>query len=287
MTSKLLVAAVSCLVMAAAPPARAADLAPFKDALFGYGATTASLDGGRILDVPYDEARDIDERDEIPERRAHRRYVDLSAVHGDREELVRTGGGTIRLRAVGTGGGVVRVLFVHGKNGNADLGMNDWTFGGNFNRLKNLVVRAGGVYATVDAGALDDASANRVGAAVSALAAGGGKVIVACGSMGGAVCWRLAADDPVARDLGGLVLLGSATSAGDLARAPADLPILVAHGSRDRVYDLAAQRSAFEAARRAGPARPLRMVIFDGGGHGTPIRMIDWRDTLNWMLAAL
>ena len=30
---------------------------------------------------------------------------------------------------------------------------------------------------------------------------------------------------------------------------------------------------------------PARFVRFETGTHGTPIRMIDWRDTLNWMLS--
>jgi len=26
-------------------------------------------------------------------------------------------------------------------------------------------------------------------------------------------------------------------------------------------------------------------VLFQTGGHGTPVRMTDWRETLNWILA--
>jgi len=29
-----------------------------------------------------------------------------------------------------------------------------------------------------------------------------------------------------------------------------------------------------------------RFVRFETGTHGTPIRMTDWRETLNWMLSA-
>ena len=153
--------AVALTVAASLPTlVAAAEFAPHKDALFAYGEMTAALDGGRYLDVPYSEARDIDARDEIPERRAHRRYVDLGPVRNDREIVVETSAGTIRTRQVGTERHpTIVVLFVHGKGGNADLGMNDWSFGGNFNRLKNLVVKAGGLYVTVDASALDEVAA--------------------------------------------------------------------------------------------------------------------------------
>ena len=32
------------------------------------------------------------------------------------------------------------------------------------------------------------------------------------------------------------------------------------------------------------PDYPLKLVVFDGGAHGTPMRMTDWRAVLNWML---
>ena len=32
-------------------------------------------------------------------------------------------------------------------------------------------------------------------------------------------------------------------------------------------------------------AYPATLSAGDGGTHGTPIRMTDWRDTLNWMLS--
>ena len=33
------------------------------------------------------------------------------------------------------------------------------------------------------------------------------------------------------------------------------------------------------------PGYPARFVRFETGTHGTPIRMTDWRETLNWMLS--
>ena len=27
---------------------------------------------------------------------------------------------------------------------------------------------------------------------------------------------------------------------------------------------------------------PTRFMLFNTGSHGTPLRMLDWRDTLNW-----
>jgi hypothetical protein len=33
-----------------------------------------------------------------------------------------------------------------------------------------------------------------------------------------------------------------------------------------------------------GQGYPTRFILFQTGSHGTPIRMTDWRETLNWIL---
>ena len=42
------------------------------------------------------------------------------------------------------------VIYLHGRNGSRFQGTNDWMFGGNFNRIKNLMMRNGGVYLSPD-----------------------------------------------------------------------------------------------------------------------------------------
>lgn len=267
-------------------------LPPFKDALFSYPEPTAVLEGGALKDVPYSEARDIDQRDEIPERRVRGTYVEHLSSALVAEETLPTPDGPLQWTRVGniqTAKAIV--LFVHGRNGDRRLGMNDWTFGGNFNRLKNLMTRAGGAYVTVDGGRLGAEDAGRVGVLVRSLRAQNenGRIVLACGSMGGELCWTMLAGKPVASAIDGLVLLGanSDRSRFDATRKASgrDLPIFLAHGTRDKVYALERQRAFFEGVRARQPAYPIRMVVFDDGNHGTPIRMVDWRETLNWMLA--
>lgn len=265
-------------------------IAPFKDELFAYPEPVASRDGGRVLDVPYSEARDIDRRDEIPERRVARRYVDLAPDQTRRDLVFPAPDGPLRWASVGDDARAsLIVVFVHGRNGDRRLGMNDWTFGGNFNRLKNLVTQAGGLYATVDGGALGAADATKVAALLRDLKARHGEapLMLACGSMGGELCWTALAGSDVSRAVDGLVLLGGSSDMARLDRIEREgrpLPILLAHGSRDKVYAMDAQLAFFEGVRRRDPRYPIRFVAFDDGNHGTPVRMIDWRDTLNWLL---
>ena len=64
------------------------------------------------------------------------------------------------------------------------------------------------------------------------------------------------------------------------------MPVFFAQGSRDTVFPLARQEAFFRSILARSKAYPARFVRFESGTHGTPIRMTDWRETLNWMLAA-
>ncbi|MGO7778204.1 alpha/beta hydrolase, partial [Rhizobium johnstonii] len=51
-------------------------------------------------------------------------------------------------RVVPAGNAAFTVIFIHGRDGDRRLGANYYSFGGNFNRLKNLVTGNGGVYSS-------------------------------------------------------------------------------------------------------------------------------------------
>ena len=260
-------------------------LKPYKDELFAYPGVLSEEGGGAYKVVDYSEARDIDRRDEVPERRVRGKYVSLSVRKVQKDLALKTeSGATIRHFAVGTTDGArFIVLYLHGQGGSRKQGVDDFSFGGNFNRIKNLAVANGALYLTPD---FPDFGGGGV-AAVSALIeyyatkSPGAPVIVACGSMGGQLCWGLASHP---ERLGGLLLLGSLWD-DTFKKSPAfkrKLPVFFGHGSRDNVFPIERQEAFF---RSLGPNYPARFVRFETGTHGTPIRMTDWREVLNWMLA--
>ena len=131
----------------AASPAEAQTLKPYKDDLFSYAKVLDQEDGGDDLTVDYQELRDINERDEIPERRVKRAYVSLGVKNEQVNETLDIGGRALDVTRVGPDRGAsFSVIFIHGRSGDRRLGANDFSFGGNFNRLKNLAVANGGVY---------------------------------------------------------------------------------------------------------------------------------------------
>jgi hypothetical protein len=279
------------LVLLSGTVARAEALAPFKDRLFAHPGVIATRDDGAHVTVDYREMRDINGRDEVPERRARSEYVALGVRSAQKDLVLRSEAGDIAHFAVGqTRGARVITVYLHGQGGSRRQGVDDFTFGGNFNRIKNLMVENGGLYLSPDFADFAEKGAAQVRALIDHYRASspGVRVFVACGSMGGALCWRLAQDSDVGERLSGFLLLGSNRDAGFVGSPAfrARVPLYVGHGSRDRVFSVETIEEFFAGVRAAAPGYPARLVRFESGTHGTPIRMTDWRETINWMLEA-
>jgi pimeloyl-ACP methyl ester carboxylesterase len=277
-----------CLTALAGAPASAQTLGPHKDELFAYPATLSEKGGGAYRVIDYQELRDVNERDEVPERRVRRDYVSLGVRSQQKELKLQTGAGTLRFVAVGKQAGAsMIVLYLHGQGGSRRQGVDDFTFGGNFNRVKNLVAAAGGLYLSPDFSTFGTKGAAEIAALIAHYRekSPAAKVFVACGSMGGALCWKLAQDQTTAQSLGGLLLLGSLWDDAFLSSPAyrAKVPVFFGHGSKDTVFPVASQETFYRKLRAGG--YPAQFVRFETGTHGTPIRMSDWRQTLNWMLA--
>ncbi|MDW6022693.1 alpha/beta hydrolase [Mesorhizobium sp. BAC0120] len=283
-------AAIALLILPLAAPAQATPLQPFKDDLFAYPATLKSDDDGAYLVVDYRELRDINQRDEVPERRVKRAYVSLGVRGAQKDLKLQSPAGELRFYAVGkTEGASVITVYLHGRGGSRKQGVDDFSFGGNFNRIKNLMVENGGLYLSPDFSDFGDQGAAEVAALVEhyAQASPNAKLFVACGSMGGYICWKLAENDRIAPRLSGLLLLGSVNDDNfrNTAAFRRKMPVFFGHGSHDTVFAVEGQEAFFRSLRRTKGGYPARFVRFETGTHGTPIRMTDWRGVLNWMIS--
>lgn len=266
-----------------------AQLAPFKDDLFSYPDPVTRDDSGDIT-VAYNRDRDMVARDKILRRKAHDRFVDTSVRWKRRVRSYASPNGSKKKFEVGAydGGASVTVIYVHGKGGNRRQGVNDWTFGGNFNRLQNLMARNGGLLVTPDFADFGPEGARDIEALAThtRVLSPGGKLFIACGSMGGSICWRLASDPAKAALLDGIILLGarwndSFLDSATMKSGTRDIPIVVGHGTADVVFPHSGWRGFLKKLRSRRATYPVRMVTFENGVHGTPIRMIDWRGELN------
>lgn len=263
-------------------------LKSFKDDLFAYPATLSTGDNGAYTVLDYREMRDINQRDEVPEKRVHAQYTDPGVRKVQQDLMLKTDAGDIRHVAVGrTEGASIIVLYLHGQGGSRKQGVDDFTFGGNFNRIKNLMAANNGLYLSPDFPDFGDKGAAQVAALIDHYAetSPDAKIFVACGSMGGLICWKLAARKDTGGRINGLLLLGSLWDDSFLT-SPAfkrRVPVFFGQGSHDVVFPVEKQEAFFRSIL-ARKAYPTRFVRFETGTHGTPIRMVDWRGTLNWML---
>ena len=282
-------AAVLATLLVAAFPVHAASLAPFKDELFAYpGILSAEGETYRVVD--YNEMRDINGRDAVPERRALGRYVATGVRGAQRELMLKSDAGEVRHIAVGkTDGASIITLYLHGQGGSRRQGVDDFTFGGNFNRIKNLMAGNGGLYLSPDFPDFGERGAAQIAALIANYKQRSpqARVYVACGSMGGALCWALARDPAMTGTVSGYLLLGSMWDESFLSSPAfkARTPVFFGQGSKDVVFPVEKQEAFFRSILKKAPGYPARFVRFETGTHGTPIRMTDWRDTLNWMLS--
>lgn len=290
MTFRLLPIA-TFVVLALAGGASAQSLKPYKDDMFAYPAILSSEAGGAYLVVDYSEARDIDKRDQVPERRVKGAYVSTGVRKVQKDLTLKSEAGEIRHFAVGkTDGARVITIYLHGQGGSRKQGVDDFTFGGNFNRIKNLMAANGGLYLSPDFSDFGEKGAAEISALIAHYAerSPGAKIFVACGSMGGMLCWELASNGTSANRISGLLLLGSLWDEGFLS-SPAykrKVPVFFGHGSRDTVFAVDKQEAFYKSVASGSAGYPTRFVRFETGTHGTPIRMTDWRDALNWMISA-
>jgi hypothetical protein len=275
-------------------------LAPYKDELFRYQRIIGTLHGGDFVVVEFDQARDIGGRDEVPLKKAYDKFVDLSVNEQKKDLLIRKDGDVVQFLAVGKadGGAKIVVIYLHGQHGDRTLAMEDLRFGGNFNRLKNLMARNGGVYVSPDFSNFGAKGAREIKAVMKHYAENspGAPIILACASTGCKLVFRLMEDPQAAALLTGVVLHGS-LRLGDgregtffdieVFKQPGKaIPIYIGHASADPTVPWVTQELFFKQIKAAAPNYPVRFELFKGPDavHGTPIRMMDWRLVINWIL---
>lgn len=276
-------------LLSAATASGASSLPPYKDDYFAYPGVISSADNGDYKVVDYNEMRDINGRDAVPEKRVKDAYVSLKARAYQKDVTFQTKAGPVKAMTAGKREGAsFIVIYLHGRGGNRLQGMNDFTFGGNFNRVKNLAALNGGLYVTPDFKDFADAGEAQIAGLIEAVKASSpsAPLILSCGSQGGTLCWRIAGNENAGSQLAGLILLGSLWDEG-FFKSPAfrkRVPVFSVMEAATRFSPSTSRNPSI--ARYASARRVIRFSsAVSSGNHGTPIRMSDWREMLNWILA--
>ncbi len=188
-------------------------------------------------------------------------------------------------------------VWIHGAaNEQGEQGMHDDSFGGAFNRMKHLAANNHGLYYSPF---VDDFGDPEGMAAlihhIRTKSCPKGKIIVACGSAGNATCWALANHKKAASELGGLVFIASGFGGSDdeLAKTEAvkaRVPLIFGQGENDGCSKEHPKCGAYkpleafvDKLHESDKSYPVRFVLYENGGHMTPLRMLDWREAVNCM----
>jgi hypothetical protein len=115
----------------------------------------------------------------------------------------------------------------------------------------------------------------------------GAPIVLSCASSGGAVCAGVANSQAAAKLLSGIIVMGSSWGMGFIG-SPAYLarvPVVFAQGTCDRGNPYDRLFGLFREILKRDNGYPTRFQGFADGVHGTPIRMMNWRETLNWIFS--
>lgn len=269
-------------------------LAPWKDDLFAYPRILDRAYDGDYLEVEYNRPRDLYARDVERGTKVNPKYVSLDTQKVEGTFTLDTPAGKMTYIGVGaTGGGAKAItIFVHGFGASMKAGADDWIHGGNFNRLKNLMMRNGGVYLSAGFSDFKATGTAQVKALVldQVAKSPGAPVFLLCGSAGGGICWRLLYDKEINPHLGGIAFLDADMVDGYVKVAAAlppagRVPIHISGSREDTILGWRSQLAFFKKMKAAAPDYPIQFVLFSAGTHGLSLRMTDWRVTLNWMLS--
>jgi hypothetical protein len=266
-------------------------LAPYKDELFKYRNVLATSHGGDYVTIEFNYTRDVLERDDKPDEKVRPEYVSLDVKSSEVDLVLRADGTEVHYVAVGRTSGKAKAIlvFLHGWQATRFDAVNDWRSGGNLNRIKNLMLRNDGVLLAPDFSVSPRKAGRQVKVLIDEFAGNspGASVFLACASAGARACWSLLKDSETASHVGGVLLLAAVSDPAALAVARGlskPIPIYIAHGTRDDYVDWRRQEQFFKQLKAAAPEYPVKLAIFQSGTHRAPLRMIDWRLTLNWML---
>jgi len=179
-------------------------------------------------------------------------------------------------------------VFVHGLGDNRLQGTHEKLFGGSFARLRRLLADNDAIYLAPDFSGYGAEAAAEISALITDYAgrSPGAPVFVGCLSLGGGVCWRLAENAGPDSPIRGILIFSAPVDRAFLKHmATPPLRIYLAIGTKDAFTGWKTQDAFFRDVKTAAPDYPIKLSIFDGGEHATAMRLTDWTEVLNWMLA--
>jgi len=283
----MMLAAAVLLALMLPAASKAARPAPYRvhplkgDAFPAPAILASEFDGdyARVAFVPVAESD-----------RAAETLIDAIPAPPQQELTFANSGRTLKYLAVGDLSKPAKMVlvYVHGLGDDRSQGVHEKQFGGTFARLKRLAVENNAIYLSPDFSGFGRRAEGQIAGLINDYAgrSPGAPVFVACLSLGCKLCWRLAEDAGEASPLRGILFFSAPVDRGFLKHvASTQVHVYLGIGSKDAFTSWKSEDAFFRDVKAAAPDYPIKLTIFDGGEHATTIRLTDWVEVLNWMLA--
>lgn len=216
--------------------------------------------------------------------------IDTIPAPPQQELTFENTGKTLRYLAVGDLSKPAKMIlvYVHGLGDDRSQGVHEKQFGGTFARLKRLAAENNAIYLSPDFSGFGRGAEGQLAALINDYAgrSPGAPAFVACLSLGCKLSWRLAEDAGDASPLRGILNFSAPVDRGFLKHiASTQVHVYLGIGAKDAFTSWKSEDVFFRDIKTAAPDYPIKLTIFEGGEHATTLRLTDWVEVLNWMLA--
>lgn len=241
--------------------------------------------------IDYSEKRDIEDRDIIDVDRVYDKYVEKINDKNKNDIFINTPYGwtnywEVKDNNIKNENIELIVLYFHGAWWNRHQWVNDYTFWWNFNRIQNLMIKNNGVYISPDFKDFEWKWTVEMQILIYHLLKKypNWKLIISWASSGWTILWNIVnkSEKKLVDKISGLLLIWSVTNS--KYNINNRIPIYIWHWTKDSNISYKPLFSYYNEIKKQNSIYPIKIELFKNWVHWTPIRMINWRDSINWIL---
>lgn len=239
--------------------------------------------------ISYSQKRDLEERDEISVDKVWDEYVKIISKK-DRKDIREFDMEYIQTKNNKTNNDNIKyiVLYFHWMAWNKTWWAKDYTFWWNFNRIQNLAIENQMVYISPTLKDFNNKWVKDIYELIKRKQNEfrNAKIILTAGSSWWTLLWNLVNINnwELTKDIRGIMLLGSVIDYNFNNVLENRIPIYIAHWNRDSSISYKEKEIYYNQIKKIIKDYPIKVEIFDRWIHWTPIRMLDWRKSINWIL---
>jgi len=266
-------------------------LKSFKDDLFrfkwGIIKSTYNWD---VDYIDFSIKRDVEDRDEIDVKKVYDKYIEKIDKNNRQDLSFRTpfwkqNYWEVKDNNLKNTDAKIVLFYFHGMWGNRHQWINDYSFWWNFNRIQNLMIKNKWVYISTDFKDFTNIGPQEMFLLIKKkmLEYPNAQIYLSSASSWWTLLWRLMNNNEMKQKIDGIILLGSVTNLFNTIYDK-NIPIYIGHWTRDPNINYLNKIKFYLRMKNKNPQYPIKVELFQWWVHWTPIRMVNWKSIINWIL---